>query len=319
MIMLNPRPIVWTLLICLGVLPGAAAERKLFTSELYPVSEGKRVVVDAGDHNVSVRGAGVKDVGVRTELRISGVGEKKAEAWIADRTPAVSNNDVELRVAAPSAASAFMGIGHLTSRARLGVVLPTTVVPDITTTTGWIRVRGDYPLAAPLRLRTSEGSMYFIGATRSLEIRTASGNAEVEVFRTLDSLSARSSSGNIALKGGAQHVEVDTASGQVVLSNLVGSAQVETSKGKVQLRWDRLDPQHHVKVSSTSGRVQLTVPEGVIPRGTLITTTGKIQCDLPGAFNDSGDTFSLSGDGPLIEVETASAEIVLSSGSLWDE
>jgi hypothetical protein len=283
------------------------------------VNDGERVVVDAADLNVTVRGAEVEDVGVRTELRISGVGEIKADGWIADRTPEVTTTDGELRVAAQSGTSSFMGIGHLTSRARLKVVLPTAVVPDITTTTGWIKIRGDFPLAAPLRLRTAEGSMHLIGATRSIEIRTASGDADVEVFRALDSLSARSSSGNVTLKGGARQVQVDTASGQVVLTNLAGSAQVETSTGKVQLHWDRLDPQHHVKVSSTSGRVQLTVPEGVIPRGTLITTTGKIQCDLPGAFNDSGDTFSLSGDGPLFEVETASAEIVLSSGSFWEE
>jgi hypothetical protein len=308
-----------TALICLAGLTAAAVERKLGTTEFFPVDEGTRVVVDAGDLNVFVRGAVVADVGLRTDLRISGVGEKKADRWIGDRTPAVTDEDEELRIAVQSVSSPFMGIGNLTSRARLTLVLPTGVSPDITTTTGGIRIRGDFPRAAPLWLRSSEGNMHFVGAAHSLEIRTASGNAELEVFRALESLEARSSSGSIALSGGARDLQVDTASGNITLANLAGSALVETTRGRVQLRWDRIDPEHRVKVISTSGRVELTVPEGVTPRGTLTTVSGSIHCDLPGSFNDSGDTFSLSGDGPLIEVETASSEIVLSTGAFWEE
>jgi hypothetical protein len=316
---LGSRSAAWTALICLAGLAAGAAERKLGTTEFFPVEEDTKVVVDAGDLNVFIRGGEVADVGLRTDLRISGVGEKKADQWIADRTPAVTSGQQELRIAVQSMSSPFMGIGNLTSRARLTLVLPTGVVPDITTTTGGIRIRGDFPRAAPLWLRSSEGNMHFVGVAHSLEIRTASGNAELEVFRALQSLEARSSSGSVSLTGGAQDLRVDTASGNITLANLGGSALVETTRGRVQLRWDRIDPEHRVKVTSTSGRVELTIPEGVTPRGRLTTVSGSIHCDLPGSFNESGDTFSLSGGGPLIEVETASSEIVLSTGAFWEE
>jgi DUF4097 and DUF4098 domain-containing protein YvlB len=137
------------------------------------------------------------------------------------------------------------------------------------------------------------------------------------VVRALEQFSARTSSANISLDGGARSVAIDTASGQVTLSNLSGTALVETSTGKIALTWDRLDPQHSVTVRSSSGKVHLTVPEGVRPRGTLMTTTGTVRCTLPGEGDDTSTSYRLTGDGPLIEVETASSDIELTTGGRW--
>jgi hypothetical protein len=115
--------------------------------------------------------------------------------------------------------------------------------------------------------------------------------------------------GNIKLRGGAREVEVDTASGTVWIGNLSGPVRVETSTGRITLQWDRLDPDDHIRVRSASGRIELILPPGVEPRGSLVTTTGSIRCDFPGEWNDREDTLRLTGDGPLFEVETASSEI----------
>jgi hypothetical protein len=311
------RVIIPTAALVLSAMSLAAAERDFSSTERFPTVEGKRVLIDAASLNVRLRAADVQRAEVLTELRISGVGADRADGWITAHTPSFSDATNELRVEVELAKSGFLGIGHLTSRARLRVVVPFTVVPDLTTTGGAIQVGGDFPLASPLRLRTSGGDMDFRGAAGSLEIRTASGNAEVSLVRPLDGLFARSSSGKITLAGGARHVEVDTASGGVTLSNLSGSAVVETSTGKVNLHWDRLDPEHTVMVHSTSGKVQISVPAGVQPRGTLTTTTGTIRCDLPGTLNERGDTFHFAGDGPRFDVETASSEIEVALGSIW--
>lgn len=320
--MMIPSRMMWTValpvMLWLSVSPAASAERQLTGTERFPVEEGARIVVDAADLNVRIRGADVADVEVLTELRISGIGENKAEAWIADRTPEFSSSTEELRLSVRAGTSGFLGIGHLTSRARVGLVLPGSVVPDITTTSGRIEIKGDFPAADPLRMRTFDGTMEMEGAAGSLEIRTTSGDAVIKVVRALGQFSARSASANISLDGGARYAAIDTASGQVTLTNLSGSVLVETSTGKVTLTWDRLDPDHSVTVRSSSGKVHLTIPAGVRPRGTLMTTTGTVRCSLPGEGDDTSTSYQLAGDGPLIDVETASSDIELTTGGSWD-
>jgi hypothetical protein len=298
----------------LAVLPIHAAERQLNDSRRFPSAEGKRVVIDVGTLNLRVRAADVEDIEVVTDLKISGVGGQKAETWIDAHTPVIDDREEELRIATSSGKSSFLGLGHLTARSRLGVVVPTHVALDLTTTSGTIQLRGDFPFARPLRLRTSAADITFEGAAATLDIRSAGGNTEVTVFRPLDRLFARTSSGNVSVRGGARQVEVDTASGNVWIGNLSGPAQVETSTGKITLQWDHLDPDDHVVVRSASGKVDIVLPPGVQPQGSLTTTTGSIRCDFQGEWNDREDSLRLIGDGPTLDVETASSEITASHG-----
>jgi len=301
-------------MIFLAVLPIHAAERQLNESRRFPSAEGKRVVIDVGNLNLRVRAADVEDIEVVTDLKISGLGGQKADSWIAAHTPVIDDREDELRVAVITGKSSFLGLGHLTARSRLGVVVPTHVALDLTTTSGAIHLRGDFPFARPLRLRTSSADMTFEGAAAALDIRSAGGNTEVTVFRPLDELFARTSSGNVIVRGGARQAEVDTASGNVWIGNLSGSAQIETSTGKITLQWDHLDPDDHVVVRSASGKIELILPPGVKPQGVLTTTTGSIRCNLEGDWNDREDTLQLIGDGPTFEVETASSEITANHG-----
>jgi hypothetical protein len=101
------------------------------------------------------------------------------------------------------------------------------------------------------------------------------------------------------------------------MSNLSGNAEVITSTGKITLSWDRLEPGHRVVVRSSSGRIQISLPEGVSPSGSLHSIGGNIRSDLAGTVNDAGDTVSLSGDGPELMVESASGDIILSVGTWW--
>ncbi len=291
--------------------PAAATQRNSSTSRHFPASPGKTVVVDAADMDVSLRAADVTDVEVTTELKISAVTDAQAERWISEHAPEFADSPERLTVTVRPVAVGFIGLGMLTGRARLSVVVPFGVIPDITTTSGTIRVRGDFAKASPLRLRTATGDMELEGAAAAVDVRTASGDARLTVVRPLEDLFARTSSGDVTLTGGARKVHADTASGDVWLDNLSGSSEVETSSGKITLAWDRLEPDATVKVRSSSGRVRLQLPPTASPQGTLRTTAGTIRCDLPGTVNEAGDAVTLAGDGPTLDVETASGEIGL--------
>ncbi len=300
------------LLLAVLVMAGGtatAAQRESTTTRRFPATSGKTVVVDAADMDVTLRAADVTEVEVTTELKISAVTDAQAERWVTEHTPELADTPERLTVTVRPVAVGFIGLGMLTARARLSVVVPLSVIPDITTTSGSIRVRGDFAKASPLRLRTATGDMELEGAAAAVDVRTASGDARIEVVRPLENLFARTSSGDVTLIGGARSVHADTASGDVWLNNLSGKAEVETSSGKITLRWDRLDPDTDVTVRSSSGRIRMMLPPTVSPQGVLRTTAGAIRCDLPGAVNEAGDTVTLSGTGPTLEVETASGEM----------
>jgi hypothetical protein len=301
----------------LNTLSVTAAQREHAVTESFAAPDGTRIVIDTASVDIRLRTADVKEVEVASDLRISGVGEERAERYISSHTPTTDVAEGRINVTVSPGKSGFLGLGTLTARARLGFLTPGHVVPDITTTSGSITIRGDLPNARPLYLRTATGDMEFIGAATAVDIRTASGDARIELVRPVERFFARTSSGNLDLSGGAREVHADTASGSVWMENLSGNTEVVTSTGKITLAWDRLDVDHRVVVRSDSGRIRLTLPDDVAPRGSLRTIGGTVRSDFPGVVNEAGDTVTLSGDGPELMVESASGDIVLEAGSWW--
>ena len=232
-------------LVVFGATTTQAAQREHSGTETFAAPDGTRVVIDAATVDLRLRTADVPEVEVATELRISGVGEERAERFIASHMPSTEVSDGRITVTINPGRSGFLGLGTLTARTRLGFLLPGHVIPDITTTSGAISIRGDFPNARPLHLRTATGDMELVGAATAVDIRSASGDSRLELIRPLEKFFARTSSGNISLSGGAREVHADTASGSVWMDNLSGNAEVVTSTGKLTLTWDRpLDEGH---------------------------------------------------------------------------
>jgi hypothetical protein len=299
-------------------LPAGAAQKDVATTESFPSVEAKHLEVDAADLDVRLRTADVEVIEADLLLHIGGTGEEKAQRWIVNHTPSFTDSENRLRITVEPGKSGFMWFGSLSARARLSLVAPDEIVPDITTTSGGIQIRGDFPNAHPLHLRTSTGNVDMDGAARSIDFHSAAGDAQIEVIRPLDRLLARTSSGDVSLTGGARSARVDTASGRISLHNLSGDAEVSTSTAKIILSWDRLEPGATVRVRSSSGTVQLIVPAGVSPQGRITTTTGSVRSELPGEVIEGGMTLRLSGNGPTFDVETASGEIQLTIGEAWN-
>jgi hypothetical protein len=298
--------------------PVTAAQRNLARSERFPSGEAKRLEIDAANLEVRVRSADVDVIEADVLLHIGGTGSEKAERWIENHTPEFVDSQARLQIVVAPGESGFLGFGSLSARARLSVLAPSEIVPDITTTTGSIQIQGDFPNAGPLHLRTSTGDAEMIGAAASVDFRSSAGDVQLEVMRPLESFIASTASGDVSLTGGARQIRVDTASGRIWLRNLSGDAEVSSSTSKIDLRWDRLEATSAVRIRSSSGRVQLVVPAGVRPQGTLRTTTGSVRSEFPGEVIEGGMTLRLAGDGPTFDVETASGDIQLTAGGAWE-
>jgi hypothetical protein len=292
----------------------SAAQKDLATLEEYPSAPAKVVRVDGADLDVTMRTADIDTIEAEVLLHIGGTGEQKAQQWIENHTPTVSDSDGMLEFVVEPGKTGFLWFGSLSARARLGLVVPGEVIPDLTTTSGRIDLRGDFPNSTPLRLRSSTGNVVMTGAAASIDVSSADGDVQIEVLRPLQSFVARTSAGDVSLVGGTRTARVDTASGRIWLQDLSGSVDASTSTGKITLSWDRLEPGATVRIRSSSGRVQMIVPDGVHPQGTLTTTTGSIRSQLPGEVVEEGTALRLSGDGPVFDVETASGEIQLTIG-----
>jgi DUF4097 and DUF4098 domain-containing protein YvlB len=298
--------------------PASAAQKDVTRNESFPSSASKHILVDVADLDVRLRTADVNTIETEVLLHISGTSEDKAQRWIENHTPDFKDVEDRLQIVVDPGKSGFLWFGSLTARARLSLLAPYAIVPDITTTSGEVQIRGDFPNASPLFLRTSTGSVDMNGAAASVDFRSAAGDAHIRVVRPLEMLTARTSSGDVTLTGGAREVRVDTASGRISLQNLSGTTEASTSTGKITLIWDRLDPGARVRVRSSSGRVQMILPADVRPQGTLTTTTGSVRSEFPGEVVENGTTLRLSGDGPIFDVETASGEIQLLIGEIWE-
>lgn len=298
--------------------PVAAAQKDFTKTERFPSAESKNLEVDVANLDVRLRSADIDSIEANVLLHIGATGEKRAKRWIENHTPAFTDSLDRLRIVVEPGKTGFLGFGSLSARARLSLLAPGEIVPDITTTSGGVQVHGDFPNARPLRLRTSTGNVEMVGAAPSVDIHSAAGDVRVEVIRPLGAITARTSSGDVSLTGGTRVARVDTASGRIWLRNLSGNAEVSTSTGKITLSWDRLEPDATVRVRSSSGRVQLIIPGGVRPQGTLTTTTGSVRSEFPGEVVEGGMTLRLAGDGPTFDVETASGEIQLTVGEVWD-
>ncbi len=309
--------LIWGFSMAVATAPAMAAQKDVATNESFPSAESKHLEVDAADLDVRLRTADVNAIEADLLLHIGGTGEEKAQRWIENHTPEFTDSVDQLEITVVPAKSGFLWFGSISARARLSLLAPDEIVPDITTTSGEIQIRGDFPNARPLHLRTSTGNVEMDGAAASIDFRSAGGDAQIKVVRPLESFFARTSSGDVSLVGGARAVRVDTASGRISLQNLSGDAEVSTSTAKIILGWDRLDPGATVRVRSSSGSVQLIVPAGVSPQGTITTTTGSVRSELPGEVVEGGMTLRLSGDGPTFDIETASGEIQLTIGEAW--
>lgn len=304
------------LLVCAMVLHATAtvhaAERREVIQRVVPAAPGRVVRIDAGPLDLTVRAADVPEIRIHVELAAGALKESQALAWIEAHRPLIEDGAGEFVMTVADIPRFGLLRGVVASRARVEVVLPFRVLPDLATSTGDLRVEGEFPEARPLRLRTASADLFFAGWAPKVELRSTSGNMEVRTSRPLEAFLARSASGNVLLAGGARLARCDNASGSVRLNALVGPAGVATTSGHVALQFDALKAGDEVRVTTSSGRVSVSLPPGAEPGGQLTSSRGEIRSSYGGEASPEGGRFTLHGRKPLLTITTTSGRIDLS-------
>lgn len=287
-----------------------AAERKETIVKQAAAKEGMQVVVESGSLDLAVRVSAIGEVRVEVELACAGFKEKAVEAWMASHRPQFQETPEVFKVLVEPTKSGFFK-GVVVTRARLNLVVPPYVQLDLSSTSGNVRLDGELTKARPLRLRSASGDVEFVGYAPEVEARTTSGDIRVRFSKPVDALLARTSSGDIEVLGGAGLVRADSSSGEVRMTGLLGPVGVATSSGDVSLTFDALPEASEVRVTTTSGKVRLTLPPGSKPGGELSSVQGEIRSAYPGETPGKGGKLALSGNGPKLFVTTTSGRIEL--------
>ena len=288
-----------------------AADKNEVINQTFPATPGKVVLVDAGALDLFVRAADIPDIRVHVELAAGAFKAAQATQWIDSHRPTFEDSEGQLRILAhdPGGVKLFKGV--VVSKARMELVLPLTVSPDLSTTSSTMRVEGEFSDARPLRLRSASGDIELSGWAPDVEVRTTSGSVTLKAARAFDRLLARSASGMIALTGGARSVRCDTSSGAVSLAGLLGPLAVVTTSGDMTLAFDAIPPEAEVRLSSASGRVRLTLPPGTQPGGEVASVRGEIRSVYPGTSPANEPRLKLSGTAPKLTITTTSGKIEL--------
>jgi ferric-dicitrate binding protein FerR (iron transport regulator) len=289
-----------------------AAEKSEITEKSFPSRPGKVVLVDAGPLDLSIRASEIPDIRLRIELVAAALSENQAKAWLEAHRPTIEDTDGQLHITAPDPSGINLFKGVLVTRARIELTLPPNVRPDLSTSSGSLRVDGEFPEAKPLRLRAASGDTELSGWAPEVEARSTSGDIVLRASRAIDKLMARSASGSVELTGGARSVRCDTSSSDIHLSGLLGPVGIATTSGNVVARFDVLFAGDEVRITTGSGRVRVSLPPGSEPAGELATTSGDIRTIFPGQSDPKTTKLTLSGHGPNVFITTRSGRIDLS-------
>jgi hypothetical protein len=288
-----------------------SAERTETISKTYPATPGKTVIIDAGPLDVAVRSAAIDEIRLKVELTAGAFSEKQALAWLDAHRPVIQDAAESLQLTAPDPRGVKLFRGVVISRARVELVLPYFVRPDLSTSTGNITVEGEFPAAKPLRLRVATGSVDFSGWAGEVEARSTSGDLRVRAVRALDYFLARTADGNVQLTGGARRVRCDASSGDVRLEGLLGSIGVVSTSGDVLAQFDTLATGDEVRIGATTGQVRVGLPPGATPGGEVTSKSGEIRSAFPGTADPKGGKLTLSGTTGSLLVSTTKGKIEL--------
>jgi DUF4097 and DUF4098 domain-containing protein YvlB len=130
-------------------------------------------------------------------------------------------------------------------------------------------------------LVTSNGAIRTDDGVGPARMKTSNGHVEVRGLK--GSLTAESSNGPIEAQDVEGSVEVHTSNGHVRLERVQGAVEATTSNSSVKVLLDKLDGS--VKLQSSNGPIDLTLPSGVQCAVRAHTSNNSITIHLPGEVN----------------------------------
>ena len=196
--------------------------------------------------------------------------------------------------------------------ARFVIKIPRAAMLDrITTSNGAIRTTDG---SGPARLRTSNGQVHVSGLHGSLDAQTSNG--AVELMDVDGDVVAHTSNGRIRAERLNGTLEATTNNGAVNadITRTDRPVRVETSNGPVELTLPA-NYSRDVRVSTNNGGITLRLPAAlnahVMARTSNSSITTDFEVRMQGDFNKNHMDATIGSGGPLIDLSTSNGNIRL--------
>src|SRR5215470_12099633 len=134
------------------------------------------------------------------------------------------------------------------------------------------------PRSAAVTAKDSSGDVAVTGIGGRLDLETASGN--IDIRQAGGPIDARAASGNINVTGTAQSLHARTSSGNVKVDGASGSVDARASSGNVSLRCPTVTALSEIKLEATSGDVRLEIPRNTGAAIAAETDAGSIRTNF---------------------------------------
>jgi hypothetical protein len=134
---------------------------------------------------------------------------------------------------------------------------------------------------------------------------------ELTVPKTMN-LEVENTNGTIRVTEVAGDHELDTTNGRIELVRCAGSLDASTTNGGIAAELVKLSPGQRNSLSTTNGRIVVTVPANFAAEVDAGTTNGSIKTDLPVATTRAGDNSlrgTINGGGAALRLRTTNGGI----------
>lgn len=134
---------------------------------------------------------------------------------------------------------------------------------------------------------------------------------ELTVPKTMN-LEIENTNGGIKVTEVAGNHELDTTNGRIELVRCAGSLDAATTNGGIAAELVKLSPGQKNSLSTTNGRIVVTVPANFAAEVDAGTTNGSIKTDLPVATTRAGDNRlrgTINGGGAPLRLRTTNGGI----------
>jgi DUF4097 and DUF4098 domain-containing protein YvlB len=204
-----------------------------------------------------------------------------------------------------------------------------TAVQSLETTSGDVEVEnagglvqasstsGDVSIAGASRavVRTTSGDVSIAGCSGRLQASTVSGS--LRVSDAGDSVVVESVSGDLTVRGAPRGLAASTTSGDLVARGVSGRVRASSASGDVEIHFAPLVS--GVDITTTSGTLDVWLPEGLRCAVEMKTSSGEINVRVPLELETVSRhrvTGTVGGGGVPVLLRSSSGDIgVMSGGS----
>lgn len=141
-----------------------------------------------------------------------------------------------------------------------------------------------------LTVRSGSGDVAFDSRARKIDARTGSGAISVGSVASNAELILRSGSGSISGDAAAAKLDAATGSGDIHLTSLIGLVKAKSGSGAIALDWVATPASGAIEANTGSGSLNAAFPKDTKLRTTLRTAAGSVKDD----FGDKDAKLSLT-------------------------